>query len=180
MGVTSADAWGRGIERMFGMSDAAWERHANPWSGWTRMLILPLLTLAIWSRVWIGWWALAPIAALVLWTWLNPRAFPAPNRTDNWMSKAVFGERVWLNRRAVPIPERHLNTMNALTAGQIVGLPFYVYGLWALDLPLTLLGAVISVGLKFWFLDRCVWLFEEMQAVHPPYQNWLKPAPRPT
>jgi len=36
-----------------GMDDATWKRHANPWSGWSRITILPLLCLAIMSRVWV-------------------------------------------------------------------------------------------------------------------------------
>jgi hypothetical protein len=47
----------RSLERLMAMDDRVWRRHANPWSGWTRVTVLPLLVLAIWSRVWIGWWA---------------------------------------------------------------------------------------------------------------------------
>ena len=42
------------IADAFGMDDATWARHANPWSAWTRIPILPLLCLAIWGRAWIG------------------------------------------------------------------------------------------------------------------------------
>ena len=48
--------YGGWLERLMKMDDAAWKRHANPWSAWTRTLILPLLALTVWSRVWIGWW----------------------------------------------------------------------------------------------------------------------------
>lgn len=65
-------------------------------SGWSRMSVLPLLALAIWSRIWIGWWSLLPIGVTIFWMWLNPRAFPIPQSTSNWMSKGVLGERVWL------------------------------------------------------------------------------------
>lgn len=30
--------------------------------------------------------ALVPVAAAVLWTWLNPRLFPAPRSYDHWTS----------------------------------------------------------------------------------------------
>ena len=48
------------------MTPEVWARHANPWSGWTRVAILPLFVLAIWSRAWLGWWALVPLALLVV------------------------------------------------------------------------------------------------------------------
>ena len=78
-----------------GMDDRAWQRHANPWSVWTRILTpLPLLALAVWSRVWLGWGALWPVALALGWIWLNPRLFPAPARLDGWAAAAVMGERV--------------------------------------------------------------------------------------
>ena len=48
------------IARAFGMNDEAWRRHANPWSVYTRFAAIPAMILAVWSRVWIGWWALIP------------------------------------------------------------------------------------------------------------------------
>ncbi len=47
----------RTIARLFRMDDATWLRHANPWSVILRFTVLPLLILAFWSRLWLGWWA---------------------------------------------------------------------------------------------------------------------------
>jgi hypothetical protein len=69
-------AW---IAKAFGMTDQAWRRHANPWSVYTRFAAIPAMILAIWSRVWIGWWALVAVAAVIMWLWLNPHVFPAVN-----------------------------------------------------------------------------------------------------
>jgi len=38
---------GRMTERAMRMDDAIWARHANPWSGWTWVSILPLFVLAV-------------------------------------------------------------------------------------------------------------------------------------
>ncbi len=46
--------YGRVLERAMAMDDTTWARHANPWSVWTRVPILPALALAIYSRAWIG------------------------------------------------------------------------------------------------------------------------------
>ena len=94
-------------EKGMGMDPEIWARHANPWSGWTRVPVLPAFAAAIWAREWIGVWCLALIAVLLIWTWLNPRVFPKPASTDNWMSRGVLGERVWLNRKNVAIPTHH-------------------------------------------------------------------------
>ncbi|MCP2204036.1 hypothetical protein LX90_007765 [Lentzea flava] len=34
------------------------------------------MLLAIWSRDWIGWWCLLPVAVVVVWLFVNPSAFP--------------------------------------------------------------------------------------------------------
>ena len=86
------------------MDDATWMRHANPWSGILRLTSLPAFIIAFWSRLWFGWWAVIPVAIVILWTWYNPRIFPAPHSLDHWMSKGAMGERVWLNRDTVPVP----------------------------------------------------------------------------
>jgi len=45
----------RMAERLMAMDDAVWMRHANPASVWSRIVTpLPLLPLAVWSRVWLG------------------------------------------------------------------------------------------------------------------------------
>ena len=38
------------------MKDATWERHANPWSVWTRVPLLPLFALALYMRGPLGPW----------------------------------------------------------------------------------------------------------------------------
>ena len=68
----------RTIARLFRMDDATWMRHANPWSGILRLTALPVLIIAFWSRLWLGWWAVIPVAIALLWTWYDPRIFPAP------------------------------------------------------------------------------------------------------
>lgn len=153
-----------------GMDEAAWTRHANPWSGWTRMPVLPLLALTLWSRVWIGWWCLLPLAALVVWTRVNPRAFPPPRSTASWMSRAVLGERAWLNAGSVPIPGHHARAARRLSAAALFGLLPLVHGLLALNPWATALGVGWVLCAKLWFLDRMTWLWQDMRDRHPPYR----------
>lgn len=163
----------RRIADIFHMDQRTWARHANPWSVWTRVLTLPLLMLAVWSRVWLGWWALLPIAAALLWIWFNPRAFPPPRSTNNWASKGVLGERVWLNRSEIPIPEHHRRVPNILSAVSVAGALVLMWGLVQLEIWPALLGLTIVALGKLWFVDRMVWLFEDMKDSHPSYRRWL-------
>ena len=158
---------GRATERLMAMSEATWARHASPWSAWTRIPILPVLALAVFSRTWIGPWAWAIVAALVAWTWINPRAFPPPARLDSWASRGVMGERIWLARKEHPIPTGHARVATILTALAALGLAPLAYGLWALDGWATVAGVAISFLAKMWFVDRMVWLHDETARERP-------------
>jgi hypothetical protein len=157
----------------FGLDDRTWLRHANPWSVWTRATVLPFLMLALWSRVWLGWWCLLPVALCLFWMWLNPRAFPPPRSTRNWASKSVLGERVWLNRRRRPVPPHHRLLPPLLAALAAVGTLLAIWGVIALALWPALTGLSVVYTAKFWFLDRMVWLYEDMRDADPTYAAWL-------
>jgi len=57
----------------------------------------------------------------------------------------VLGERVWINRKQIPVPEHHRLVPNLLSGISGFGLLFLIY-----------------TG-KVWFLDRMVWLYEDMK-----------------
>ena len=162
-----------GIAKLFSMSNETWERHANPWSVWTRFTVLPFLVLAVWSRIWIGQWAWALTAIAIFWTWINPRMFAKPKSTDNWTSNAVLGERVWLNRRKIPVPRHHGRVPNLLSGISGLGIPYLIWGLWQLNAWPTVIGIVLVYAGKVWFLDRMVWLYEDMKNSTPEYSRWL-------
>jgi hypothetical protein len=152
----------KAIESTMAMDDATWARHANPLSFWTRVPLLLALTLAIWSRIWLGWWCLVPIGALVLWTFVNPRAFPPPSHLNDWASKAVLGERYWLARKTRPIPAQHARAALVLSVLSGLSLIPLAYGLWALNPWAAFLGAALASMFKLWFCDRMAWLAEDM------------------
>lgn len=160
-------------EKSMSMDAHVWARHANPWSGWTRVPLLPALALAIWAREWIGVWCLALITVLLIWTWVNPRIFPEPQSTDNWMSRGVIGERVWLNRKSVAIPGHHARWAIILSVVSGIGLVPLAWGLWQLELWPVLTGLALSMGGKLWFLDRMVWLHADMAPTRPEYAAML-------
>ena len=148
-------------ERLMGMRDEVWLRHANPWSVWTRVLTpLPLLALAIWSRAWIGYWAWLVVGVVLVWIWINPRAFSRPESFDSWSAQGVLGERVWLRHRD-KVAEHHKLAANTVAIASGVGLLPFVYGLWAFDLGFTCLGIVAISGGKMWFVDRMTWVWSD-------------------
>lgn len=167
---------GHQLERAMRMSDATWARHANPLSVWTRVPVLPVLLVCLYSYWWIGIWFLLPSALVCIWIWVNPRAFPPPADTDNWASRATFGERVWLNKADIAIPGHHARAATFLSVVSGIGLVPIVYGLVTQNAWAAALGGAISTLGKIWFCDRMVWLYADMIDADPTYRNWLRTA----
>ncbi len=163
----------RKIARFFNLTDENWMKHANPVSVWTRYSVLPIIVLSFWSRVWIDWWCLLPGVVSILWVFFNPILFKRPKSTKNWASKAVLGERVFLNRDKKKIPEHHEiplhGLLNAISSIGVILAVFSIvyYSIW---------GAVMGVALayigKSWYLDRMVWLYEDMKNDNETYKSW--------
>jgi hypothetical protein len=153
------------LANVFGLKGQdAWRRHANPWSVYTRIPIPALLVAAIWSRTWIGWWSLLPIAVCLIWTVVNPRAFSPPRTLDSWASRSVMGETLWAERKSTPLPSRHRTAPVVLGALSAAGLPFLIWGLVVLDPWLTLFGLAIQMLGKLWFLDRMALLYDDVSS----------------
>ncbi|MBW6400736.1 hypothetical protein KPL78_22945 [Roseomonas sp. HJA6] len=152
----------RRIAAAFCMDAAAWARHTNPWSGWTRVPALPLLALAIWSRAWLGWWALVPMAVLLAWLWVNPRLFPPPRDETAWMTRGVLGERLWLARDETPVPAHHRRAPNILSAIGATGVLLAIGGLAMRAGWIVIAGVAVAMLAKLWFIDRMVWLHQDM------------------
>ena len=96
-----------------------------------------------------------------------------PRRDNNWASKAVLGERVYLNRDKVEIPDHHnvplYKILNSLSsAGLILAIWSTVYySVWG-----AVLGVTMAYLGKSWFLDRMVWLYEDMKNENETYSSW--------
>jgi hypothetical protein len=156
----------RKIAKAFNLTDENWMRHANPWSVWTRYSVLPIIVLAFWSRIWIGLWYLVPAAISLGWMFFNPVFFKKPKSTDNWASKSVLGERVFLNRDKIKIPEHHKTATKILNLISSTGMAFAIYGIVKLALWPAILGIALAYLGKSWYLDRMVWLYEDMKDLH--------------
>jgi hypothetical protein len=154
-----------GVAKIFGLTgDDAWRRHANPWSVYTRIPIPILLVAAIWSRVWLGWWCLLPVAAVLIWTLVNPRVFAPPGSMNHWASRSVLGETVWGRRAETPVPERHRTAPLVLGVVSAAGVPFVVWGLVVLDPWMTAFGVAVQMAGKLWFIDRMALLYDDVSA----------------
>jgi len=163
----------RKVAQFFNLTDENWMKHANPISVWTRYSVLPFIVLSFWSRIWIGDWYLLFGILSLLWLFFNPILFKKPISTKNWASKAVLGERVYLNRDQIKIPDAHITPLHSiLNTISFIGL---LLAIWA-TVYYSVWGAVLGISLayigKSWYLDRMVWLYEDMKNENDIYRSW--------
>ena len=163
----------RKVAGVFNLTEENWMKHANPISVWTRYSVLPIILFAFWSRIWISWWCLIPGTLSVLWMILNPILFKKPKSTKNWASKAVLGERIYLNRDKVNIPDHHNVPLYKVLHGiSAVGFMLAIWSIVTFSLWGAMLGVTMAYMGKSWFLDRMVWLYEDMKNNNEIYQSW--------
>jgi hypothetical protein len=100
------------------------------------------------------------------------RKFAAAMLTDDatWLRHA----NPWLSRDLVPVPARHRIVPHVLNSVTAVGAALIVWGLATLAVWPTLLGSALVFCGKLWFLDRMVWLYEDVIAENEHYRSWLE------
>jgi len=87
----------------------------------------------------------------------------------------TFGERIYLDHREnTDIPDRHRSFCRALQTLSALGLPIFIYGLYALNFWILVLGNFWIMVFKAWFVDRMVWLYADMKDSNPTYESWYK------
>jgi hypothetical protein len=154
-------------------SEEIWLKHCNPLCVWTRYIALAASIIIFWSRKWIGWWCVPPGIFSLLWMFFNPLLFRKPHSTKNWASKTVLGERVFLNRDKITIPEKHNIPLHAiLTIISSTGIILVIWSVVYYSFWGVILGVVLAYLGKSWFLDRMVWLYEDMKNENEIYKSW--------
>jgi hypothetical protein len=140
------------------VKDETWRRHANPWSVWTRFAAIPPLILAIWSRTWIGWWCLVPLALVIVWLVINPSAFAPVEKPVRWTERGIYGEHMWV--RDKNIPEEHKRVLALLLGLAAIGATLLALGLITLSVWPTVFGATLVVVTQLWRIDRFATLYD--------------------
>ena len=163
----------RKVAKAFNLTHENWMKHSNPWSVWTRYSVLPIIIFSFWSRIWIGWWCLIPGVLSLLWMFFNPIFFSKPKSTKNWASRAVMGERVYLNRDKIGIPEIHNSPIHKiLNSISSIGILLSIWSTVEYSIWGAVLGVIMAYLGKSWYLDRMVWLYDDMKNTNDEYKSW--------
>jgi hypothetical protein len=127
---------------------AFWERHANPKSGWSRTVTMPVLVAAVHRRDW------RLLAAAVAFTVLNPVLFSPPEDADAWMTKVVLAERRWRETGDDLGALQALNAVNALASLSAV------YAAVRRDVGTATVATSLAMTCKFAFVAALVQRYE--------------------
>ena len=136
--------------------DTLWKRHANPKSGWSRVLVTPLLLYAVYRRD-------GRLAALALaFTVVNTVLFSPPEDHDAWMTRVVLAERWWVDERGEPVLSRsYPAVLNLFT------LPVFAYAFLAAYRKRPVRAAIAglaSILLKLGFVAELVERYDASNA----------------
>jgi hypothetical protein len=127
---------------MMRMADA-WVRGTNPWCGWMRLFLLPLMLVPMWfGLMWAG--------MLLMTAWmLLPMVFSKPSGRDHWMTRACLGVQIWRSR---PLDDLCSLLLVTLAGGGLV-----LASIMAMRQEPILLacGVITYFGLYLGFLRRC-------------------------
>ncbi len=88
------------------------QRHAHPFSAWSRLLSAPLLLVPLWTR---RWWLYLPIGA---WFAVNPVITPPARDLSSFATRAILGEESWSRD---PTSEPKVLALGAVASASLVG-----------------------------------------------------------
>ncbi|ELZ26147.1 hypothetical protein C474_20641 [Halogeometricum pallidum JCM 14848] len=129
------------------LEETFWARHANPWSAGTRFLALPALMTAVYRR------DRRLLLATLAFTLVNPVVFPAPERTDSYLSRIVLAEREWLSEGNGTMGTDYPNVLNLCNA---VATLYALVSAVRRDRFGTVLGTLCAMEFKLRWVDAVV------------------------
>jgi len=135
------------------MKEAAWARHTNPWSVWTRFVGGCLLFVALYNHL---WWVLTGVVIFLI---VNPFLFPEPKSKESWASRSILGERLWTLKWHWDFP------MAISALGGLFAVLAFMVAYFRLFWPTVILVVLVLV-LKAIFLHLMVRLYDDQRREH--------------
>ena len=131
--------------RLEELERAVWERHANPKSGWSRVVLGLFVPVALYRRDW------KLLGVVIVGLGMDPVAFSRPDPdADAWMTRGVRAERWWIERGNGLFDLGWPNVLN------VANLPLYAYALYAAYRRRPVRATVayaLSTGCKFAWIE---------------------------
>ncbi|MEO1078574.1 MAG: DUF6653 family protein [Pseudomonadota bacterium] len=101
---------------------------------------------------------------------MGSRLLQASNRDPLWAVTCLSsGSVLFQSARLLYGIAAHVLTLIAL-CGSVV----WPLGLISTNPGATIAGFAVTMLAKAWFVDRVVWIFEDMKSVDPRYASWIR------
>jgi len=134
-----------------------WARHTNPWSGYTRLPMGPVLLLGLYRRDW------RMVGLTLLYVVINPILFSEPESKDAWISRSVL-EQLWLEEGHGVFEANLPGVLNGLNA---VAYCYGLFGAYKRNPQTTALGGGVALTCKLVYLAILVRYYDE----HAPVED---------
>lgn len=140
---------------------------------YAKILAPALLSLAIWSHIWVGATAAFTLTVLSLAAliFLQRHRVVAP-KEPSWASAVGYGERIWLNRLHTPIPDKLSARITTLYLVYWLGAVIAYSGGITTSPVLTGTGLAVAYSAQLVCFQKLAVLFEQMKNKSPLYQFW--------
>lgn len=129
-------------------TETVWNRHANPKSGWSRLLSVPVIITAIYFHKW------RLLGLTTLFIAINPVLFSKPTEElDDGMYKVVRAEQRWTDDGSRLLGLGYPQILNTLSV------PAMLYGLYAAykQRPIqTVVFTIASQALNQWCMKEII------------------------
>ena len=138
-----------------------------------KILAPALLSLSIWSHIWVGTYAALALTVLSLAVllFLQRQRMVGP-RKPSWANAVGYGERIWLNRLHTPIPDKVSARITTLYLGYWLGAVIAYSGGITTSPVLTVTGLAVAYSAQLVCFQKLAALFEQMKDKSPLYQFW--------
>lgn len=146
---------------------------ANARATYAKILAPALLSLAIWSHLWVGMAAASALTILSLagLIFLQRQRTFEPQK-PSWAAAVGYGERIWLNRLHTPIPDKLSARITTLYLVYWLGAVIAYAGGITTSIVLTGTGLTVAYSAQLVCFQKLVLLFEQMKEKSPLYQFW--------
>ena len=171
--------------RWYAMAARMWRRPPGLLTLVSRLILWPLVPVALWLHVLYGWpAALAGAMAVAFAASHLPRlSRPQPLSAANagaarpaWHVRALLGERMLLNRIVVPVPGSATRNAGLLLVATACGAALALIAGFAGDLGSLLIGLGLGLAAQVVHLGLASRLYAQMRDADALYRAWQRPA----
>ncbi|GAB2187205.1 hypothetical protein LAB1_45150 [Roseibium sp. LAB1] len=138
-----------------------------------KILAPGMLTAALWTQIWLGFWSALLVAiAVLVFVIALPKLIGETGKNSGWAKQVSFGEKIWLNRLFLPVPASDSARLTTLYLVFWMGSLIALLGGFLTSPILSLTGLIVAYAAQFVSFGKLVQLYRTMKEKTPLYRFW--------